>query len=332
MLALGKLLELTLAGREPCEKVQLTPRGVKLHWLADGALLVSPPPRQDQGLDLLLSAGIHGNELIPIHVLDRLVRALARGDVQPRGRLLLLFANPAAMRRMVRQVEHDLNRLFRGEHADVWGGEAIRAAELEALVGGFFSGAGRQRRHYDLHSAMRPSRLAQFAICPWRECEQVSAESLARLNRLAIEGVLLQRQATSTFSAMTATRYGAEAFTLELAEGSGESLPLAVTQFEQGLYLMIEGREAPVTTLALPQLLQISREVIKRSPRFRLCVPTDIENFSPLPLGSVLAEDDGMRWVVDEPGARILFPMADVAEGQRAALIVVPLDYPEAGL
>ncbi|MGE6193097.1 succinylglutamate desuccinylase [Stutzerimonas stutzeri] len=329
MLALGKLLELTLAGREPCEKVQLTPRGVKLHWLADGALLVSPPPGQDQGLDLLLSAGIHGNELIPIHVLDRLVRALARDDVQPRARLLLLFANPAAMRRMVRQVEHDLNRLFRGEHADVWGGEAIRAAELEALVGGFFSGAGRQRRHYDLHSALRPSRLAQFAICPWREYEQVSAESLTRLDRLAIEGVLLQRQATSTFSAMTSTRYGAEAFTLELAEGAGESLPAAVVQFERGLYGMIEGCEAPVATHALPQLLQISREVIKRSPRFRLCVPSDIENFAPLPLGSVLAEDDGARWVIDEPGARILFPMADVAEGQRAALIVVPLEQTE---
>ena len=100
MLAIGKLLELTLAGREPCEKVQLTPRGVKLHWLAEGALLVSPPSGQDQGVDLLLSAGIHGNELIPIHVLDRLIRALARGDVQPRARLLLLFANPPAMRRM----------------------------------------------------------------------------------------------------------------------------------------------------------------------------------------------------------------------------------------
>src|SRR3546814_12033071 len=138
MLAIGKLLELTLAGREPCEKVQLTPRGVKLHWLAEGALLVSPPSGQDQGVDLVLSAGIHGNELIPIHVLDRLIRALARGDVQPRARLLLLFANHAAMRRMVRYLKHDLNRLSLGAHADVWAGEEIRASELEAWVGGFF--------------------------------------------------------------------------------------------------------------------------------------------------------------------------------------------------
>jgi len=84
MLALGKLLELTLAGREPCEKIQLTPHGVKLHWLAEGALLVSPPASTDLGLDLLISAGVHGNELVPIHVLDRLIRALARGEIRPR--------------------------------------------------------------------------------------------------------------------------------------------------------------------------------------------------------------------------------------------------------
>ncbi len=326
MLAIGKLLELTLAGREPCEKVQLTPRGVKLHWLAEGALLVSPPSGQDQGVDLVLSAGIHGNELIPIHVLDRLIRALARGDVQPRARLLLLFANPLAVRRMVRYIEHDLNRLFLGAHADVWGGEAIRASELEALIGGFFSVSGRQRRHYDLHSAMRPSRLAQFAICPWREGGGAQPDALARLHGLAIDGVLLQRQTSSTFSAMTATLHGAEAFTLELAEGKSEDLQPEVLQFEQGLIAMIEGRELSAGAEAQPQLLCISREIIKRSSRFRLCIPADIENFAPLPIGSLLAEDDGMRWVVDEPEACILFPMADVAEGQRAALIVVPLE------
>lgn len=331
MLALGKLLELTLAGREPCEKIQLTPHGVKLHWLAEGALLVSPPASADLGLDLLVSAGVHGNELVPIHVLDCLIRALARGDVRPRARLLLLFANPAAVRRTQRQVDHDLNRLFRGAHADVWGSEAIRAAELEALVSGFFGDTGRVRRHYDLHSAMRPSRLAQFAIRPWYEGEHATAEALARLQGLAIDAVLVQRQATNTFSALTAMRHGAEAFTVELAEGKGGALPAAVSQFENGLIAMIEGRTLPASTGAELQLLQISREIIKRSPRFRLCLPADIENFTPLPLGSLLAEDDGARWVVDEPGARILFPMADVAEGQRAALIVVPLEQAEAG-
>ena len=42
MLALGKLLELTLAGREPAEKTQLTVEGVRMRWLSEGALEVRP--------------------------------------------------------------------------------------------------------------------------------------------------------------------------------------------------------------------------------------------------------------------------------------------------
>ena len=64
----------------------------------------------------------------------------------------------------------------------------------------------------------------------------------------------------------------------------------------------------PVATLALPQLLQISRRSHQAQPTISFVCAHRYRNFSPLPLGSVLAEDDGMRWVVDEPGARILFP------------------------
>lgn len=74
MLALGKLLDLTLAGREPTEKIQLTADGTRLHWLAEGALEVTPIGARDNGVDLLLSAGIHGNETAPIELLERLIR------------------------------------------------------------------------------------------------------------------------------------------------------------------------------------------------------------------------------------------------------------------
>ncbi|VFT18408.1 succinylglutamate desuccinylase [Pseudomonas aeruginosa] len=77
MLALGKLLDLTLAGREPTEKIQLTADGTRLHWLAEGALEVTPIGARDNGVDLLLSAGIHGNETAPIELLERLIRKVA---------------------------------------------------------------------------------------------------------------------------------------------------------------------------------------------------------------------------------------------------------------
>lgn len=169
MLALGKLLELTLAGREPTEKIQLTAEGTRLHWLAEGALEVTPPAGADDGLDLLLSAGIHGNETAPIELLDRLIQGVARGELKPRARILFLLGNPEAMRRGERYVEQDINRLFNGRHEQTSGTEAMRANELEHLAAAFFARERRTRLHYDMHTAIRGSRIEQFALYPYRE-------------------------------------------------------------------------------------------------------------------------------------------------------------------
>ena len=89
----------------------------------------------------------------------------------------------------------------------------------------------------------------------------------------------------------------------------------AVLAFETGLIAMIEGRTLPVGSGAELQLLQISREIIKRSPRFRLCLPPDIENFTPLPFGSLLAEDV----IIYEPDGRYQFYERDGATRKSGA-------------
>lgn len=342
-LMLGRLLELTLAGREPQKKIQFSPEGARLEWLAEGALLVEPADGQDSGLDLLLSAGVHGCEVIPIELLDRLIQAIGRGDIRPRVRLLLLFCNPPAMRQGVRRVGQDLNRLFCGRHScgrhscgrhpcgshpDDSTYEALRAAQLETLVAAFFSEPGRRRWHYDLHSAMRPSALPQFAICPWVAGRAVSAESLMRLRDAAVDAVLLQEQPSGTFSAHTATRHDAEAFTLEMAEAPGGVWPACLDEFLQAAGRWIEATEPDRTSPRRPLVtFRLAREIIKRSDQFVLRLPADIENFTPLAPGTLLAEDgEGARWMVEEAHARILFPLADVAIGERAGLIVVPRD------
>lgn len=328
MLALGRLLELTLAGHEPDEEVQFTADGARLRWLGEGALEVTPAKGLDAGLDLVLSAGVHGCEIVPIELLDQLVQAIGRGEIRPRVRLLLLFCNPPAMRRGVRRVAEDLNRLFCGKHASGCSDEARRASRLQALVAAFFLEPGRRRWHYDLHSAMRASKLPQFAICPWVPDRQVSSESLLRLRHAAVDAVLLQEKPSGTFSAHTATHHNAEAFTLEMAEAPGGVWPDCLSEFLRTAQDWIEAAEPvpkdpprPLTTFRL------AREILKRSERFVLRLPADIENFTPLSLGTLLAEDEnGMRWVVEERDARILFPLADVAIGERAGLIVVPRD------
>ena len=334
MLALGKLLELTLAGYEPAAKIQLTSEGARLRWLAEGALEITPPEGLDNGLDLLLSAGIHGNETAPIELLDRLLRGIARNELKPRARVLFLFGNPDAMRRGERYIEQDINRLFNGRHEQYSGAEAIRACDLEHLAATFFSKPGRTRLHYDLHTAIRGSKIQQFALYPWQEGRPRSQRELARLQAAGIEAVLLHNKSSITFSAYTSSQLGAEAFTLELGKarpfGQNESVNLDL--LERCLCELIDGRESVEEPAreSLPgelQLFAVAREIIKRSDEFQFHLPTDIENFSELPVGYLLAEDlAGTRWVVDEPGARIIFPNPKVKNGLRAGILIVPAE------
>lgn len=328
MLALGKLLELTLAGREPAEKTQLTVEGVRMRWLSEGALEVKPPQARDNGQDLLLSAGIHGNETAPIELLDRLLHDIARGDLKPRARILFLFGNPEAIRRGERFVEQDVNRLFNGRHELSSGAEALRACELERLAASFFSVPDRSRLHYDLHTAIRGSKIEQFALYPWKEGRQHSRRELARLRAAGMEAVLLQNKPSIVFSAYTYDQLGAESFTLELGKARpfGENDGVNVSLLETRLQQIIEGSE-PESDESLDglQLFSVAREIIKHSDSFRLNLPADIENFSELGKGYVLAEDIAQtRWVIEEEGARIIFPNPKVKNGLRAGILIVP--------
>ncbi|MFI8744059.1 succinylglutamate desuccinylase [Pseudomonas sp. NPDC077186] len=331
MLALGKLLELTLAGHEPSAKIQLTPEGTRLRWLAEGALEVTPPAARDSGLDLLLSAGIHGNETAPIELLDRLLRGIARNELHPAARMLFLFGNPEAMRRGERYVEQDINRLFNGRHEQSSGFEAIRACDLEHLAATFFSKDGRTRLHYDLHTAIRGSKIEQFALYPWHQGRAHSRRELERLRAAGIEAVLLQNKGSITFSSYTYAQLGAEAFTLELgkARAFGQNQLVNLDLLENALVALIEGREPAPQAQGLDglQLFAVAREIIKHSDSFQLHLPADIENFSELEPGYLLAEDIAdTRWVVEEQGARIIFPNPKVKNGLRAGILIVPDD------
>ncbi|MBV6286500.1 succinylglutamate desuccinylase [Pseudomonas aegrilactucae] len=335
MLALGKLLELTLAGREPAEKTQLTVEGVRMRWLGEGALEVSPPQARDNGMDLLLSAGIHGNETAPIELLDELLHGIARGEIKPRTRILFLFGNPEAMRTGARYIEHDVNRLFNGRHEQSSGVEALRACTLERLATTFFSVQGRTRLHYDLHTAIRGSKIEQFALYPYKEGRQHSRRELARLRAAGMEAVLLQSKPSITFTAFTYETLDAEAFTLELGKARpfGHNREIRLERLHTRLKQVIEGNEPPEgDVLDGLQLFSVAREIIKHSDSFHLHLPADIENFSELSKGYLLAEDLAeTRWIVEEEGARIIFPNPKVKNGLRAGILIVPASAEQLG-
>jgi succinylglutamate desuccinylase len=261
-------------------------------------------------------------------LLDRLLHDIARGDVKPRARILFLFGNPEAIRRGERFVEQDVNRLFNGRHELSGGPEALRACELERLAASFFNRPERSRLHYDLHTAIRGSKLEQFALYPWKEGRQHSRRELARLRAAGMEAVLLQNKPSIVFSAYTYDQLGAESFTLELGKARpfGENEGVNVSLLETRLKQIIEGNEPELDEgLDGLQLFSVAREIIKHSDSFRLNLPADIENFSELGKGYVLAEDIAQtRWVIEEEGARIIFPNPKVKNGLRAGILIVP--------
>lgn len=328
MLALGRFLELTLAGREPSEKIQLAAGGARLQWLAEGVLQISPPSTVTPHFDLLLSAGIHGNETAPVELLDGWLKAISSGQLVPGCRLLLILGNPEAMRRGKRFCSEDLNRQFLGKHAEGNGFEAARGAELEQFSSNFFAQGTGPRIHLDLHCTLRASHFERFAIFPCGQGQQVPEPVKHWLQALGIAALLLQERASSTFSAFTAAQCGALAFTLELgrARPFGENLHGALAQVQAQIADLIAQCVLDGADSAAPlPVFKVARELIKHSEQFRLHLPDDAPNFTPLAQGMLLAEDlAGARWLVDEAQARILFPNPKVAAGQRAGLIIVP--------
>ena len=143
-----------------------------------------------------------------------------------------------------------------------------------------------------------------------------------------MDAVLLQSKTSITFTAYTYEQLDAESFTLELGKARpfGQNDQVNLKSLETRLVQIIEGRE-PEQPEGLDglQLFSVAREIIKHSDSFHLHLPADIENFSELSKGYLLAEDlAGTRWVVEEDGARIIFPNPKVKNGLRAGILIVP--------
>ncbi len=304
------------------------PGGARVSAPTEGVVVIEP---SEPIGELILSAGVHGNETAPMELLDALLEAMAAGALNPAVRLLVVFGNPQAIREDRRFIEHDMNRLF-GADWDTAPNvlEARRAAALEALVDGFFSKSPRDdlpRWHLDLHTAIRDSHIERFGLHPNPADGVYAHEQIARLGALGVSTMLLQSEDSPTFSFWTRRYFDTAGFTLEL----GKALPFGrnnlarLADFADGLWQWIEGSlEAPDYRPEAFRLFKVARQVMKRSDDFRLHLDDKVANFTPLASGSVLAEDGDTRWLVDEDNARIIFPNPRVQSGQRAGLVIVP--------
>lgn len=320
----ASFLAATLAGRSwPAEPA--VAGGVRCHARGEG--IVELVPLGAPTADLVLSAGVHGDETAPIEVLDALLTDLVTGRLPLALRLLVIFGNPAAMRDRKRYLDDDLNRFFNGRHQGRRDSrEALRAQTIEAALTGFFGGgeAPRPRFHYDLHTAIRGSQFERFGLLPFQAGRPYRRDMLAWLAAAKLQALLINRAPAGTFAYHSAEAFGAASCTLELGKVRpfGQNDLSRFSAVDLALRSLVSGRPLALPP-ALPRVFTVADELAKQSENFELLLPPDVENFTAFPRGTLLARDGDYRYVVRHAEERVVFPNPSVKPGLRAGLMVV---------
>jgi succinylglutamate desuccinylase len=313
------LLAALLASDDAALPAQL-PDGSRVERLAPAVWSITPADAADARA-VSLSAGIHGDETAPVEMLARLLDRLVAGEIAPHVPLFVVFGNLAALRAGTRFIDVDLNRLFAGAAP-----AAIETGRAKALSEAFtrFARLNPAPLHLDLHSAIRASHYERFAIFPNAGESAPDDAQRALLAACGVQAVLAGPHTASTFSAFSTRSFGGESYTMELGRvrqiGAGAADEFAATAATLEALVTASALPAPV---AEPSVFRIAREIVKQSEAFRLNLPEDAPNFSPLAAGALIAEDGPTRWYA-EAGEHIVFPNPAVRVGLRAGLLVRP--------
>jgi succinylglutamate desuccinylase len=295
---------------------------------AKGVLTVksaAPDAAQDgERPSVLLSVGVHGDETGPIEMVAHLVDALSRAPQALTVDLMLCVGSIDAIAVGKRFIDADLNRMFRTDRGDLAGSfEAGRADALIAATRDFFDGAGPQRWHLDLHTAIRASRYPKFAIVP----ELIEAGARTRLiewlGQGGIEAVIMNPKSAGTYSYWTAEQHGAAASTVELGRiGTlGQNDLSQFAAMSAALHALLRGEAAPAG--AHPLVFNTAQSITKLSDAFRMSFGRDTENFTPLQKGETIATDGDTVYTVQHDEEFVVFPNPDVRVGLRAGIMVV---------
>ena len=333
----GDWLTHTLANASselPETKTEL-PDGTRVSRKGTGALWFAPPagranPNREA---LIVSAGIHGNETAPIEVLNGLVSELLAGEWTLACPLLLILGNPPAMVAGERFLDVNLNRLFNGAHGEAaYEGlpEARRARFLEEMCRQFaMAHQGLALNHYDLHTAIRPSKRERFALYPYVAGRSVPPAAQCQfLLEAEVETLLLQHKESTVFSAFTALLLQAQSFTVELGKVQrfGRNDLRRFRGIENALRRRFRGLPAPEAGPRFDHLtvFEVVHEIIHTGPSFRFHVPDEVANFTEYQPGTMIWQDDQTSYRVGTAPEAIVFPNPAVPAGQRVGLMVRP--------
>jgi succinylglutamate desuccinylase len=274
---------------------------------------------------VLVSVGVHGDETGPIEMVAHTVEALSREPQSLAVDFMLCVGNVDAIAAGKRFIDADLNRMFRAERGALAGtAEATRADAMIAATADFFKGAGLERWHLDLHTAIRASHYPTFAVVPDLIAPDPKAALLGWLGQAAIGAVIMNPKSAGTYSYYSAEHHGAAGSTVELGRvgtlGQNDlSQFAAVSAALDGLLRA----QPPAAAPAQPHVFKVAQEIVKLSDDFKMTFGRDTQNFTALKRGEIIATDGETVYTVFNDEELVVFPNPDVRVGLRAGLMVV---------
>ncbi len=298
--------------------------------LSNGILLLTPnqPTKQlAQQQLLILSAGIHGNETAPMELLQGWSRDLFNGNLSINCALLLIIGNPTAAVNSKRFMQQNLNRLFNlSLLSNPENIEQHRALEiiqkLEAILQQYsFS----QIVHFDLHTAIRPSKHEKFLALPFVTNEN-NPQLLQFWSDCGLTAALRSVKPAATFSFFSQNSLNAISATVELGKVNpfGKNDLIGLRGVDQGIRDFISQGYWPKTQhKKMLKLFQVKAELIKTSEHFKLNIGPDFANFTEFKAGYLVAEDDSQNYQfkIEADGDVLVFPNTNLPVGQRAGLV-----------
>ena len=273
------------------------------------------------GPPLILSCGVHGDELAPVQVLRQLLAELQSRTLLPARPCLLIFANLLALEEKRRFLRHNLNRLF-GARRRVPGYEGERVLALEQHCRDFADMYG-PGWHLDLHATIKPSRHTHFALQP--HCTDPGAPQYdprwpATLAQAGFTALVQQNTPAHTFAHFSCNQLGCASFTLECGDIAGSNTR-AAAPLDHLLRQLLTAGDLPGGSGRL-QVYQVTRDLIKQNPDFRFLVDEQGDNFAPFPAGTPIARDGATTIVAPEGGCALIFANSQVPVGDRAGLLL----------
>ncbi len=305
---------------------------VVLH--CDGILSFTPHDWDVSKKSILLSCAVHGNETAPIEICNDLINDLLNGRIVSAHRVMFIFGNIPSMHSETRFVEENLNRLFvKDLRSNTMEGQ--RALQIMNCVDDFFDAHETTNRddklHYDLHTAIRPSKNEKFAVYPFLHGKAHSKKQIAFLNHWGVNSILLSQSPTGTFSYYSSYFHNAHSFTVELGKVMpfGQNDRHKFKDVKSNLQKLISDTEILESDAyhfdrSKSLIYKVNQVINKTQDDFKLHFSDDIANFTEFAKGDMFASETGVVYLAEHDREAIVFPNADVEIGQRALLTVVP--------